>query len=138
MLIWIMLGGWIVMIVYFGTGKWGRGQTQSLIDRLKGSPRIHAFLDRHHGKLRASFHYLEFGGLTLILYGVLSFLAGDSLGTWSAGRAALSGILAAAGALLDELHQLSSGNRCFRLVDYLHSCCGICLALLLIRYGSLW
>jgi len=135
--LWILLIAWICMIAYFGTGKWGRTQTQRLIDRARDSPSLHAFLDRHHGKFRASFHYIEFGGLTLILYGLFSSLGGHPFTTWGVWRAGGAGVLAAGAALADELHQRTSSSRRFRAVDYLHSCCGISLALLAIRYAAL-
>lgn len=137
MWILILLLGWLGMIFYFGRGKWGRSQTQEIIDRLKATPGVRAFLDRHHGKLRASFHYVEFAGLTLILYGLLGSFGRHPFSDWAAWRAAAAGLGSALGALLDELHQLTSGTRQFRFVDYLHSCCGISLALLFIRYWAL-
>lgn len=137
MLNWILLAAWIGIIFFFGTGMWGRAQTQGWIDRANRNPRLHAFLNRHHGKLRASFHYVEFGVLTLILYGLLSAIGGHPFSTWGVWRAVAAGGMSAVAAYLDELHQLSSGTRCFRLVDYLHSCCGISLALLAIRYSAL-
>lgn len=132
MMLWILALLWIAMIAYFGTGKWGRAQTQALIDRLRAHPRLQGCLHRHHGNLRAAFHYVEFGGLTLIVHGLLGGVFAQS--GWHAGRAALAGGLAALGALLDELHQLRSGTRQFRRVDYLHSCCGIALALFFLRF----
>ncbi len=137
MLVWILLPIWIGLIFYFGTGRWGRAQTQAMIDRWRRNVRFHAFLNRHHGKLRASFHYLEYGGLSLILYGILNRMAGHSSLSWDDARAAATAALAAFGALLDELHQLRSGTRQFRLIDFLHSCCGTSLALLLVRYSTL-
>lgn len=132
MMLWILALLWLAMIVYFGTGKWGRAQTQALIDRLRSHPRLHGLMDRYHGNLRAAFHYVEFGGLTLIVYGLLGGVFGQ--GGWHDGRAALAGAVSALAALLDELHQLRSGSRQFRRVDYLHSCCGIALALFFLRY----
>ncbi len=134
---WTVLIFWIGLIYFFGTAKWGRAGTQALIDRCRSNPRVHGFLNRYHGRLRAAFHYFEFGGLTLIVYGLLGRQAGHPLFAWDGARAAITGTLAAAAAVLDEVHQLRSGGRCFRLVDYLHSCCGISLALLVIRYSSL-
>ncbi len=138
-ILWIVLilAAWIAMIFYFGQGKWGRSQTQQLIDRLRAHPRIHAFLDRHHGKFRAAFHYLEFGGLTLLVYTGLTWWADGSLREWSDARGAVSGGIGALAALLDELHQKMSSTRQFRRVDYLHSLCGIAIALLLLRYLGL-
>ncbi|GEM_PF-525153 len=132
----IVLAAWVGMIWYFGGGQWGRNQTQAIIDRLRRYPRVHAFLDRHHGKFRASFHYIEFAGMTLILYSLAAWMFGRGVAEWSYMRAAVAAVISAVAAYLDEVHQLRSGTRQFRRVDYLHSCCGIAIALMILRYAA--
>jgi hypothetical protein len=125
------------LIWYLGTGKFGRSQTQAWIDRVREHPRLFAFLDRHHGKYRAAGHYVEFGGLFLVLYWLQDALVGDGLMDFRVSRALIVAGICTATALLDELHQLRSGGRQFRRVDFLHSCCGIALAALIIEWQAI-
>lgn len=126
------------IIWYLGTGRFGRAQTQAWIDWFNRHPRMHAFLDKHHGKFRASGHYFEFGGLFLVLYWCWDAWFGNGNWQWLPMRAAILGPVCAVAAYLDEVHQLQSGTRQFRRVDFLHSLCGIALSALFICYQSLW
>ncbi|MGI8905924.1 MAG: VanZ family protein [Candidatus Sumerlaeaceae bacterium] len=131
------LGAMIVVIWYLGTGKFGRAQTQAIIDRMRNHPRLFTLLDRHHGKIRAAGHYFEFGGLFLVLYWLYDALWAHAQLRFDAVPAAIIATLCAIAALLDELHQLRSRTRQFRRVDFLHSCCGIALAALVLQYQGL-
>lgn len=133
----LALGAVAILIWYLGTGRFGRAQTQVWIDRVRSRPRLHAFLDRHHGKFRASAHYVEFGGLFLVLYWLWDVWVADGLMVWSPLLAAVLGVICAVAAWADEVHQLRSGTRQFRREDFLHSLCGISLAALLVCYQSL-
>lgn len=131
----------LAVIWYLGGGQFGRSQTQAWIDRVRRMPRLYGWLDRHHGKFRASVHYVEFGGLFLVLYWL-----GDAV-LWGGEREprmtfrwSLAGVAAAVSvvaAFLDEMHQLQSGTRQFRRVDFLHSCCGVTLAMGIVYIQSL-
>ncbi|MBX3729092.1 MAG: VanZ family protein [Candidatus Sumerlaeia bacterium] len=131
------LAGLVALIWYLGGGSFGRAQTQAWIERVRSMPRVYGFLDRHHGKFRASAHYVEFGGLFLILYWVWDLFLGPGGLAWWPARAGILAVACAAAAWLDEMHQLRSGTRQFRRVDFLHSCCGIALAALAICYQAL-
>ncbi|MDK2973041.1 MAG: hypothetical protein PWP23_2796 [Candidatus Sumerlaeota bacterium] len=133
----LALAGIAGLIYYLGSGRFGRAQTQVWIDRMRSHPALYGFLDRHHGKFRASAHYMEFGGLFLVLYWVWDLFLGPGGLPWMPGRAAVLWVACAAAAWLDEMHQLQSGTRQFRRVDFLHSCCGISLAALFLCYQSL-
>lgn len=125
------------VIYYLGGGGFGRAQTQGWIDRFRRHPRIYTFLDRHHGKFRASAHYFEFGGLYLILYWLWDAVDG---GGWHfrPGAAAVIALTCVFAAWLDEMHQLQSGTRQFRRVDFLHSCCGIAIAAAIVYYQAMF
>ena len=117
-----------LLIWFLGGGAFGRAQTQQWIERTRRWPAFYAFLDRRHGNFRAAAHYVEFGGLFLALYWLQDTILQG--GFHFRGRpAAIVGVLCAIAALLDELHQLKSGTRQFRRVDFLHSCCGISIAM---------
>jgi hypothetical protein len=114
----------------------GRAQTQAWINRFSRNPRVYAFLDRHHGKFRAAVHYIEFGGLYLLLYWLydaaflrarLEFLPIPTV---------VIALICAVAALCDELHQLRSGTRCFRRIDFLYSCLGISLAAAIVYFQA--
>jgi len=131
--LWIIVLFWGGVIYYFGGAGFGRAKTQALIDRFRKNPAIWNFLDRHHGKFRAAFHYFEFGLCFFILY--LAVTAGSlewsylrGLGVWL-----VTGILA----FLDELHQKRTGGRCFRRIDLFHSLLGDTLVMLLVFLGNL-
>jgi len=125
------------LIWFLGTGRFGRAQTQAWIERLRSRPRLYAFVDRHHGKFRALGHYVEFGGLFLVLYWLYDTLWGSGRLSFAPLPAVVIAVSCAAAALLDELHQLQSGTRQFRRVDFLHSCCGIAIACLVVQYQAL-
>jgi hypothetical protein len=133
-----LLAALLALIWYLGTGKFGRSQTQAWIDRVRDYPRLFAFLNKHHGKFRAAGHYFEFGGLFLVLYWLQDTLTADHRLAFHPWRTLVVSGICAMVALLDELHQLSSGGRQFRRVDFLHSCCGIALAALIIQYQALY
>ncbi len=134
----LALLGMIGLIFWLGGGQFGRAQTQAWIDRVKGVPWLYRFLDYHHGKFRAASHYFEFGGLFFILYWVYDIFLGSGVYAFRAVPAILIALVCAAGAILDEWHQLKSGTRQFRRVDFLHSCCGISIAMAVVFYQSLW
>jgi len=125
------------VIWYLGTGRFGRAQSQAWIDRAAHMPRLSAWLNRHHGKLRASAHYVEFGGLFLVLYWCWTAWLSDAAWRWSAPVAGAIGFACAVAAYLDEVHQLQSGTRQFRREDFLHSLCGISLAAAAVFYQAL-
>lgn len=120
-----------VLIYYFGTERFGRNATQRWIDRMHASPRLAAcaaWCDRHHGGLRAAFHYVEFGGLTLVLVGVATLGSFRFDTPWPF----LAWALACVGAYADEVHQARTPGRCFRRIDFLHSLLGATLMLALL------
>lgn len=125
-MMWFYIGlvvVWLGLIYWGGTSRFGRGQTQLLIDRLRHKPRVHAFLDRHHGHIRASFHYLEFGPLSLLVYIVLN----RGLGRWSWSSAAAALAICYVLAYLDEKRQQRTAGRQFRRIDLMHSILGATL-----------
>jgi hypothetical protein len=124
------------VIWYLGTGRFGRAQTQAWIDRAHRNPRLHRLLNDHHGSLRASGHYFEFGGLFLVLYWLVDAAVGGGGWGWHPLWAAGLWVVCAVAAWLDELHQLQSGTRQFRRVDFLHSCCGISIAAAIVFYQA--
>lgn len=127
----------VCLIWYLGGGQFGRAQTQAWIDAVRGVPWLHGFLNRHHGKFRASAHYVEFGGLFLVLYWLYDVFFGGGGFVFRWGPAVVIAAVSMVAAWLDEVHQLRSGTRQFRREDFLHSCCGISLAMALVFYGSL-
>ena len=122
------------IIFYLGTGSFGRNQTQAWIDRVKKYPAVHGFLNKHHGKFRASGHYIEFGGLFLVLYWCWDSWFSTGHFSFSALPSIVIAIICAIAAYLDEVHQLQSGTRQFRRVDFFHSLCGIHIAMLIVAY----
>lgn len=124
--LWMAVGLWLGVIYYFGRAGFGRANTQALIDKCKKFTRLWEFLDRHHGKFRASFHYIEFGLCYLILFTAL----GGGLIEWRYSRGLLVWLVTGILAILDEVHQKKSGGRCFRRVDLLHSILGATLVML--------
>ncbi len=116
------------VIWFLGSGKFGRNQTQAWIDRVKNTPRLFQFLNKHHGKFRAAAHYFEFGGLFLVLFWLQDAILAEGRLVWNPLAAGIIAVISAVGAYLDEVHQLQSGTRQFRREDFLHSCCGICIA----------
>lgn len=125
------------LIWFLGSGRFGRAQTQEWIDRFCKWPAVHRTLNEHHGKIRALGHYVEFGGLFLVLFWLYDSLWADGKFVFAPLPAVIIGIICMVAALLDELHQLQSGTRQFRRVDFLHSCCGIALAALLVQCQTL-
>ena len=124
------------LIWYLGSGKFGRAQTQSWIDQARSHPRVFDWLNRHHGKFRAASHYFEFGGLFLVFYWLYDSLWAHANMAFNLPAASIIAVVCALAALLDELHQLQSGTRQFRREDFLHSCCGICIAAALVEYTA--
>jgi VanZ family protein len=115
---WIALA-WIALISFGGSRWFGRDGTQRLIDRWRENPRVHAFLNRHHGEIRASFHYIEFGPLSLVVYLIFHLNWGSGLWTWWA--ALLTILICTLLAYLDEKRQELTPGRQFRTVDFIHS-----------------
>ncbi len=115
---WIAVG-WVALIFVGGAGLFGRDGTQRLIDQLRRAPRVHALLNRWHGEIRASVHYIEFGPLSLILYLLLHRRWGDERWTWWAALATL--VIGSALAYLDEKRQEMTPGRQFRTIDFKHS-----------------
>ncbi|MBX7245431.1 MAG: VanZ family protein [Candidatus Sumerlaeaceae bacterium] len=132
----LALGGICALIWWLGGGTFGRNQTQTWIDRCARVPWLHDFLNRHHGSFRAAGHYVEFGGLFLVLFWLVDTVWRHGRMEFSAGPAIGIALICMAAAYLDELHQLRSGTRQFRRVDFLHSCCGIAGAAAVIFYQS--
>ncbi len=124
---------WIAFIYFMGSPRFGRQGTQSWIDRAAMYPRLQAFLNRHHGRFRAGFHYVEYVTLTLLLYWSFNFGSWK----WSDMRGAIAYLISCLCAYLDELHQSRTPGRCFRPIDFLHSLLGSTLALGAIRL-SIW
>ena len=69
---WLAVIFWLGVIWFFGRAGFGRANTQRLIDLLKHYRRLWGFLDKHHGKFRAAFHYIEFGACYAALYAAVS------------------------------------------------------------------
>ena len=123
----------VALIWFLGTGRFGRAQTQAWIERWTppGST-ARRLLDKHHGALRASAHYLEFGGLFLVLYWAWESTVDDGAWGFEPARAAILALVCGVAAYLDEMHQLQSGTRQFRRVDFLHSLSGVSIAALIV------
>ena len=126
-LLWLLAAIWLGVIYYFGRAGFGRANTQAIIDKVRNHPRLWTFLDRHHGKIRASFHYFEFGLCYAILY--LAFTFGKI--EWYYGRGFAAWFITGLLAFLDEMHQKKSGGRCFRRIDLLHSILGGSIVMLI-------
>ena len=133
----IALGVMLGIIWFLGTGRFGRAQTQAWIDRVRAHPRLFRWLDKHHGKFRAAGHYFEFGGLFLILYWLYDAIAHHGHFRFAVMPTVIIALICMVAAYLDEMHQLKSGTRQFRRVDFLHSCCGISLAAMFVEYQAL-
>jgi hypothetical protein len=122
--VWAGLAMTVVgLIYYFGSAGFGRSDTQRLIDGMRADPRLTAlacWFDRHHGRLRASFHYVEFGGLTFVLIGLVTGGTFAFTTVWP--YVVWAG--ACVGAYFDEVHQSRNPGRCFRRIDFLHSLMG--------------
>ncbi|MEO8376480.1 MAG: VanZ family protein [Candidatus Sumerlaeota bacterium] len=116
------------LIYWLGGGSFGRASTQAWIDRARRHPAIHAWLERHHGQARAAGHYVEFGGLFLVLYWLWDAALGPRTFQFHIIPAVVIAPVCALAAHLDELHQLRSGGRQYRREDFFHSCKGIILA----------
>lgn len=127
----------VSVIWYLGGGQFGRSQTQRWINRAGRWPRLHRFLDRHHGKFRAAAHYFEFGGLFLVLYWLWDVLFRDGRYVFEMIPALIIAMISVFAAYLDEMHQLKSGTRQFRREDFLHSCCGVAIAMAIVLHATL-
>jgi VanZ family protein len=119
---WIALG-WLALIFLGGASPFGRAGTQRLIDRLQGWPQLHAVLDRHHGAIRAAWHYVEFGTLSLLIYLIPHLEWGKGTYTWWAAAAAIP--ICSLIAYLDEKRQELTPGRQFRMEDFKHSIRGL-------------
>lgn len=126
----------VALIWYLGGGSFGRNQTQAWIERARRHPRAYQFLDRYHGNFRAAAHYVEFGGLFLVLYWLWDALWAREgfVFRWPV-AGAIAGVCVVS-AWADEMHQLRSGTRQFRRVDFLHSCCGISISMAIVYIQS--
>lgn len=124
------------VIWFLGSGRFGRAQTQRWIDKAHAVPALHEFLNKHHGKFRAAAHYVEFGGLFLVLYWLWDAAFGSRVLAFRWLPALAIAVIGVVAAYLDELHQLRSGTRKFRRVDLLHSTCGIAIAMALLFWQS--
>lgn len=143
MTLWICLAlAWIALIAFGGSGRFGRAGTQGIIDRLSHRPALQGFLDRWHSEIRAAFHYIEFGTLSLILYLIMHSQWGTEIWTWWAAVATLP--LCILLAYLDEKRQELTPGRQFRLCDFVHSVRGsigmqVIIALVaIVRWGIDW
>jgi VanZ family protein len=125
------------MIWWLGGGQFGRDQTQGWINALARFPKLQLWLNRKHGNIRAAAHYVEFGGLYLVLYWLVDEIFGNGMLLFHWPQATALWVICAVAAWLDEMHQLRSGSRQFRRVDFLHSCCGITIAMAMIFFGEL-
>ena len=110
----------MALILYLGGARFGRDGSQAMIDRWGRGPRLGAWLNRHHGALRAGFHYVEFVTLAVLLYMAL----GWALETPPIGRMAMAWAAAAGWAWVDEYRQSLTPGRMFRRIDFLHSLAG--------------
>lgn len=128
----VALAALAALIYFLGGGQFGRAQSQAWIDRTRQHPRVHAFLDRHHGKFRAATHYFEFGGLFLVLYWLYDRVRTGGEWQFSTAATIVIALICAGAAYLDELHQLRSGTRQFRKIDFVHSCLGISVAAIMV------
>lgn len=121
--------GWMVLILYLGSGQFGRDGSQKLIDQYCAThPRVKDFFNRWHGHFRASFHYIEFCTLTLLLYLLFSGLSPvikplSALAAW---------VIASIYAWVDEHRQSLTPGRQFRRQDFMHSLFGCELSVLAI------
>ena len=125
---------WIGVIYYLGSAGFGRDSTQLMIDRaFMRWPMLWGFVNSIHGHLRAGWHYVEFGALTLILYLLISWIDHGSFSRdWSPAAAWLSLLLSSIYAYIDEWHQARTPGRQFRRIDFLHSLHGSALIFLVI------
>lgn len=114
---------WIALIFWGGSGRFGRAGTQRMIDAWRHHPRVHALLDRWHGEIRAAWHYIEFGALSLIVYLILHGRGGGGLWTWWAALGAIA--ISTVVAYLDEKRQELTPGRQFRTIDFVHSVRGL-------------
>ncbi len=113
----------MALIFYLGSSRFGRAGTQRMINSLWRTPRLAAFLDRHHSALRAAGHYVEFITLGFILY----FALGLGSLAFSIPRALLAWLLTSGWAWIDEFHQSRTPGRQFRTIDFIHSLVGATL-----------
>ena len=114
---------WTGLILFGGSRFFGRSGTQRLIDRWRHWPRLYAALNRWHGVLRASLHYIEFGTLSLIIYLLLRVRWASGL--WSGQVALATLLICAVLAYLDEKRQELTPGRQFRTIDFIHSLIGL-------------
>ncbi|NUP88201.1 MAG: VanZ family protein [Candidatus Sumerlaeia bacterium] len=112
---WLTLA-WIAVIFLGGAGAFGRAGTQRMIDRLQHTPWVHRLLDRYHGELRAAWHYVEFGALSLVLYLLIHSRWGAGPWTWWAALVTL--LTGTVIAYLDEKRQELTPGRQFRWHDF--------------------
>jgi hypothetical protein len=131
--------GWVGLIYFGGTARFGRAQTQAWIDAIAAHPLGRPFgllLNAMHGGLRASTHYIEFAGLCLLMVGVATlgtFRIGDYL-PW----AFLAFGITCMVAWLDELHQSRTPGRQFRRIDFMHSLAGASLMFIVLLLIDLY
>ena len=119
----LFAAAWVALMFYLGSSRFGRAGTQRMINSLWRTPRLAAFLDRHHSALRAAGHYVEFITLGFILY----FALGLGSLAFSIPRALLAWLLTSGWAWIDEFHQSRTPGRQFRTIDFIHSLVGATL-----------
>lgn len=121
----------LIALIFFGGSRWfGRSGTQGLIDRFESYPRFHALLNRWHGEIRASFHYIEFGGLSLLSHLLLRHWWPEGVWSWQAALITIP--LCTVIAFLDEKRQELTPGRQFRLMDFHCSVRGLLLMQMII------
>lgn len=121
----------LIALIFFGGSRWfGRSGTQGLIDRFQSHPRIQTFLNEWHGEIRASFHYIEFGGLSLLSYLLLRHWWPDGFWSWQAALITIP--LTTVIAYFDEKRQELTPGRQFRQMDFHCSVRGLLLMQIII------
>jgi VanZ family protein len=114
--LWLPPLGWMVVIVWLSSARWGADETQSMLTPLlvvmlpRATPSEIAMV---HGLIRKGAHVGEYAVLAALWYRAL--VRGAALGPANATRTALA--IAVGWALLDESYQLSVPNRSGSLVD---------------------
>jgi VanZ family protein len=130
---WLLCLLWAAKIFWLSTDTFSGNLTRPLLASLLESLHIHlepAAFRVLHTIVRKSAHLVEFSVFTFFLYRALS--NGERL-VWRPRIARWSLLIAAAGALADEFHQIFSRNRGPSFIDSTIDVAGAAMAILVIR-----